>query len=122
MLLYKDIKRVAIGIDRTPQPEFLPANWQDSLIQMPLVDRTWTIALDTARKSSTKTIDPQSNDFSGDDGTAFCEQIFNIGCAEGKPELSPNRIRDGLSGITETFKAWHRGGFFMSKPNGPHNA
>jgi hypothetical protein len=50
---------------------------------------------------SSQAIDPKSDRFPADDNAARSQQVFNIGCAHGKPVIRPDSLSNDLMRIKE---------------------
>lgn len=100
-LLNENVEDIAVSIDRTPEPETLSANRNDDLVYVPLVIRFGPVPADAGAKMATKAIDSQLNSFPADDDASLGKQVFNIGCAQSKAMISPDRICDDLTRKTK---------------------
>lgn len=102
--LNQNVEYITVSVDCPPEPEFLAADHNDSLIHVPLIIRLWPVPANAGGKMAAKAIDPQSNSFSADDHAALREQILHIGRAQSKSVISPNRISDDLTWKTKTLQ------------------
>ena len=105
--LYKDIKHVAIGIYRPPQPVLYTVDRDNDLIQMPLVVWGRPIPADAGCKMRAKPIDPKANGFAADYNAALRQKILDIRRAECKAMVSPDRVGDDLARKTKALQARH---------------
>lgn len=105
------IKNIAVGVDCPPEPELLPSDHDDGLIDMPLVVWLRSVPANTVGKMMTKAIDPKTYRFSADDNTALCQKIFNIGRAQGKSVIGSIRVGYNFTWKTKPLQAgkaaWH---------------
>ena len=107
-LLHQNIKRVAVSINRTPQPKSFTTDLENHLIKMPLVCKTGAVTLNAGSEKTAKTSDPITNCFTTDDHTTLCQKILNVRTTERKTMISPNSVGDDVTGKTKPLKARHR--------------
>lgn len=67
MRLHKNIKRVAVGIDRPTEPVFHPVDRDHNLVQMPFATWAGTVPTDAGGKMRPKAVDPEADRFAAHD-------------------------------------------------------
>src|SRR5690606_38978372 len=103
--LHEDIERVAIGVNRPPEPVLPATNWNDDLVQMPLVRRRGPVTPDTIGEMRAKPVDPQPDGFAADDHAALCQKVLDVGRAQSEAMIGPDGISDDLAGKAEALQA-----------------
>ncbi|ANP91656.1 hypothetical protein BA011_36825 (plasmid) [Rhizobium leguminosarum] len=79
--LNQDVENIAVGVNCPPEPEFLSADRDDSLIDVPLVVWIRSVPSNAVGKMAAKALDPETNSIPADENTAFSKEVFNIGRA-----------------------------------------
>lgn len=110
--LHENIKRVALGIDRPPEPVLHPVDRDHNLVQMPFAIWAGTVPTDTGGKMRAKPIDPETDGFTAHDDTSFGEQILDIRCAQRKPMVCPDSVGDNLAWKTKALQVRHGRRYF----------
>ncbi len=105
--LHENIKRIAVGIDRPPEPVLHPVDRDHNLIQMPFVIWAGTVPMDAGGEMRAKPIDPETDRFTAHDDATFGKQILDIRRTQRKPMIRPDSVGDNLAWKTKALQARH---------------
>jgi len=103
--LNQDIEGVTLCIDGPPKPVFHTIDRDHGLVQMLFVVKARALPADADSKMCAKPVDPKADRFAPDDNTALRQKIFNIGCAERKAVVGPDRIGEDLARIAKALQS-----------------
>ena len=105
--MHEDVERVAIGVNRPPEPVFSAAYRDDDLVQMPLVRRPRPIPPDAGGKLRAKAVNPKPDALAADDHAALCQKVLDVSRAQGKAVIGPDGIGNDLTGKAKPLQARH---------------
>lgn len=105
--LHENIKRVAVGIDRPPEPVLHPVDRDYNFVQMPFVIWAGTVPADADGKMSPEAVDPETDRFAAHDHATRGKQILDISRAQRKAMVRPNSVGDDFTRMTIALQARH---------------
>jgi hypothetical protein len=103
--LNQNVENIAFCVNCPPEPEFLSADRDGYLIDVPLVVWLWSVPANAVGKMTAKAIDPKTNGFPADNYATLAKKVFHIRCAESKPVIHPHCVGDNLTRKTKPLQA-----------------
>jgi hypothetical protein len=105
LALDQNIKHFALGINGAPQKSHAAIDPEINLIEVPDGVGLWPSFAEFRRDHWPEMVHPAPNGLIRDRNAAFCQQIFDVTKAQGKPQIEPDRLLDDFGGEPLPFVA-----------------
>ena len=105
--LNKNIERITVGVDSTPEPMLQAVDRNHNLVEVPFVVRSRPVTADARGEMRSKPIDPAAYCFPADHHATFGKQIFNIRRTQRKTMVCPDRVGNDFTGVAKALQARH---------------
>lgn len=105
--LDKNIERITVGVDSTPEPMRHAVDRNHNLVEVPFVVRPRPVTAYARGEMRSKPIDPAAYCFSADHHATFGKQIFNIRRTQRKTMVRPDRVGNDFTGVAKALQTRH---------------
>ena len=108
--LDQHVEHVAVLVDRPPQVMLGAVDFDEYLVEMPLVTGLWASAAQLVGVCLPELGAPPADRLVADHDTAFEHEFLDFAEAEREPEVQPHAVVDDLGRVAVAFVGRHRGG------------